>query len=122
VRGAAATATLLELGAPADQRSRNALANTRLHACAALSHSARVATILLDSGANVNATQNGQFPPLHAAAANGSFDLVKLLLERGADVSLRTADGQTAADLAREKGHQEVLALLGENPSVAQAA
>lgn len=30
-----------------------------------------------------------------------------LLLARGADPSLRTTDGKSAADLAREHGHEE---------------
>ncbi len=80
--GPDATAMLLELGAPVDQRSRNSLANTPLHACAAISGSPKIATILLDAGADVNARQAGDFTPLHAAAANGSVELVTLLVPR----------------------------------------
>lgn len=110
--GPDAVRTLLELGADPNQRSRNALNNTPLHACAAISHSVEMARMLLDRGADVNAVQHGGFTALHSAAFNGSTDLVRLLLARGADRNLRTDDGQTAVDLAREKGHQEIAALL----------
>jgi ankyrin repeat protein len=34
------------------------------------------------------------------AAANGHFEVVKLLLEKGADASLRNEKGKSAADVA----------------------
>ncbi|HYH01044.1 MAG TPA: ankyrin repeat domain-containing protein [Terriglobales bacterium] len=110
--GAEAVRVLLELAADPNQRSRNALNNTPLHACAAISRSVDIARMLLDHGADVNATQHGGFTALHSAAFNGSVDLVGLLVERGADLSARTDDGQTAADLAREKGHDKLAILL----------
>ena len=103
---------LLELGADPNQRSRNPLDNTPLHACAAISHSAPIAQLLLDHGAEVNAKQAGGFTALHSAAFNGSTGLVRLLVERGADASLTTDDGQTAEALAREKGHEAIVQLL----------
>ncbi len=38
--------------------------------------------------------------------------LVKILLERGADLTLRNQAGKTALDLARENGNAEILALM----------
>ncbi len=108
---------LLELGAAPNQRSRNGLDNTPLHACAAISHSAAIATVLLDHGAEVNAKQAGGFTALHSAAFNGSTELVRLLLERGAEASLKTDDGQTAEALAREKGHENIVQLLATGAS-----
>lgn len=43
------------------------------------------------------------------AAAAGHADMVRLLLERGADAGLQDADGRTAADVAREEGFVDVL-------------
>ena len=47
--------------------------------------------------------------PLHAAAAAKNVDLVRVLLERGADPTATTDDGQTAGDLTDDAA---VLALL----------
>jgi ankyrin repeat protein len=49
--------------------------------------------------------------PLLAAAYYGSLDVVKLLLERGADRSIKNG-GKTALDLAREGKHTAVVAML----------
>lgn len=114
--GFAPTKLLLELGANPNQRSRNPLENTPLHACAAILPSPEVASLLLDRGADVNACQSGGFTALHAAGFNGSMELVTLLLERGADPSIQTDEGQTAADLAREKDHEVIAQLLTPDP------
>ena len=46
------------------------------------------------------------------AAAAGSVEMVKLLLARGVDPSVRSKPGVTALDLAREYKHPDVVALL----------
>lgn len=47
------------------------------------------------------------FTPLHQAAWHGApAEVVRELLRRGAWRTLRTADGRTAADIARERGHE----------------
>ncbi|MGZ4718577.1 MAG: ankyrin repeat domain-containing protein [Acidimicrobiales bacterium] len=71
-----------------------------------------MARLLLDAGAPVDATQTGGFTPLHEAANRGDEALVTLLLERGADRSLTTDTGQTAADLAAAADHPELAARL----------
>lgn len=43
-----------------------------------------------------------QSTPLHFAAAQGHLQTVKLLLEKGADKTLKTKDGKTALDLAKQ--------------------
>ena len=63
----------------------------------------------LEMGADVDVEQGF---PLQAAAGSGRIDIVKLLLEAGADPSIRTSEGKTAADIARDEGHQECAALL----------
>ncbi|MCI4407481.1 MAG: ankyrin repeat domain-containing protein [Thermofilum sp.] len=60
----------------------------------------------------VNATPSYGSTPLHYAAYNGHTDFVKLLLENGADPSIKDNSGKTAADLARERGHIEIANMI----------
>jgi len=39
---------------------------------------------------------------------NGHLDVVKLLVEHGADLSLKDNEGKTAAMIARENGHNDI--------------
>lgn len=103
---------LLEHGAHIHQYSHNPLRNQALHACIALGNSVEVAQLLLEAGADVNASAAGGYTPLHLAASNGKRDIVTLLLEHGADREARCDQGKTAADYARERGHVEVVAIL----------
>jgi ankyrin repeat protein len=49
---------------------------------------------------------------LGMAIVNGRTEAVRFLLERGADRSLRDASGRSYQDLARERGRDEILALM----------
>ncbi|HZI27361.1 MAG TPA: ankyrin repeat domain-containing protein [Gemmatimonadaceae bacterium] len=46
------------------------------------------------------------------AADAGHIDTVKELLQRGADVDRVDTGGRTALDFARERGHEDIVALL----------
>ena len=46
------------------------------------------------------------------AAELGRFEVVKLLLKRGADINPRDRSGMTALTLSQEKGHKEIVKLL----------
>ena len=52
------------------------------------------------------------YTPLMGAAANARLEILDLLLAHGADPSMKTTEGKTAADLAREHGHADVAARL----------
>lgn len=110
--GPDAVRLLLEHGAHAHQVSHNPQRNQPLHAAIALGHSTETICLLLEAGADVNATQAGGFTPLHQAAAAGKRELVAVLLDRGARRELRCDQGKSALDYARERGHAEVLAVL----------
>jgi ankyrin repeat protein len=47
-----------------------------------------------------------------AATTDGAVDVVKALLEHGADPTIRDYRGETPLDLAREFGHDEVVQIL----------
>jgi ankyrin repeat protein len=63
----------------------------------------------------VNAVQQDGFTPLHGAAQNGQLEMVQLLLEHGADPSMRDTAGRSPLDFAREGGYTEVSEILGNN-------
>ncbi|XP_028791925.1 putative E3 ubiquitin-protein ligase XBAT35 [Neltuma alba] len=70
-----------------------------------------VAKILIELGANVNAYRPGRHAgtPLHHAAKRGLESIVKLLLLHGANALFMNDDCQTALDVARAKGHGNVV-------------
>lgn len=103
---------LLEHGAHAHQVSHNPQRNQPLHAAIALGDSIDTVCLLLEAGADVNATQAGGFTPLHQAAAAGKKDLVAFLLDHGSRPEIRCDQGKRAADYARDRGHVAVVALL----------
>src|ERR1700675_1533450 len=74
------------------------------------------ARLLLEHGAPVNARQQAGWVPIHAAAQNGDRPMVELLLKHHADPKLANDDGKTPGMVAREKGHQELAALLEKSP------
>ena len=71
--------------------------------------------LLVDAGADVNATEGGGMTPLHYAAADGLGPLVSVLLDAGADASATDESGKTPLDWALEYGDSETIALLSED-------
>ena len=72
----------------------------------------RVATYLLDHGADVNADRGGA---LYAAAKAGNRAMVELLLSRGSDVNPKENTGQTPLHVAVQNGFQAVVEVLLAN-------
>ena len=70
------------------------------------------AVILLDAGAQVDATALGGDRPLHQAARRGCKDTCKLLLSRGASVDVRTCGGDYPEICAIQKEKYEVYDFL----------
>ena len=84
-------------------QQRNALIDhvgwTPLHyACA--KGQFEVAQYLIANGASVNALSPGNTTPLMMAVQSGNEALVKLLLDKGADLQQRNVQGLTAIDIA----------------------
>ena len=67
---------------------------TPLH-WAALKGTPGIVQVLLDSGANVNASDSKKFTPLHNAAFNGTPSVVNLLLKAGANPNVTDLFGLT---------------------------
>ena len=84
---------------------------TALHYAAA-SGSVAIVRSLLDHAAYIDAESPNQTTPLMMAARAGHKAVVLLLLEEGADASLKNALGLTAADFARSQGQLELVTLL----------
>jgi len=108
---------LLDAGADVRAVSRNAESNLVINAAAAGPRADRrpdIVGLLIGRGCPVDGRGSpAGHTPLHEAAFNGDVALVQLLLESGADRSLRTGDGQTAAEIATTHGRLEVARLLG---------
>ena len=69
--------------------------------------------VLLDKGAEPNIVDsNEHFSPLMHAATAGNLDVVKLLLESGADRLLTDVDGDNAEFFAKQAGHNQVAEYL----------
>ena len=87
--------------------STNAYLSTALHQ-AAWNGYLNICRLLLDCGAKVDPLDEWKETPLHLAAWAGHLSAVKLLVKRGADVRLKNVDGQTASEVARSEGKENV--------------
>lgn len=75
-----------------------------------LGDGARLKDFVLAAGIDRADIKNESF--LHYAVRSGNAGAAKLLLELGADASLRNIGGETALDVAKAKNNQEIIALL----------
>ena len=68
---------------------------------------------LVAKGAKIDAQeQTDSWKPIHTAARYGEKDKVQLLIDQGADVNAKDAEGYTSLHYAAENGHKEVAELL----------
>eukprot|EP00061_Rhincodon_typus_P018665 g47924.t1 len=65
--------------------------------------------LLLDHGTDVDAKDNELWTPLHAAATCRHTNLVKILIERGADLLAVNADGNMPYDLCDDDRTLEII-------------
>ena len=64
---------------------------------------------LIETGANVNVSKNkGTGTPLHYACAQGQLEVVKLLLENGADVNAKNDEGKNSFRCRKEKIQKKI--------------
>ena len=101
----------------ADVYARDGGGDTALH-CAALGGHPGNVHILLKLKLEVNSRNNKGSTPLHLASrcqAEGNTEVVRLLLDCGADVQLRNHRGQTASEVAHEYEQHEIVQLLSQH-------
>lgn len=99
---APALAALLEKGAQVNQTGW-----TALHYAAANGHDG-IIRMLLDKSAYIDAESPNKTTPLMMAARAGKIHTVKLLLDEGADATLKNAQGMTAIDFAAKNDFTEI--------------
>ncbi|CAG0902819.1 unnamed protein product, partial [Cyprideis torosa] len=88
---------------------------TPLHFATDRGHTSSVAC-LLEMGAPVEAEDKDKWRPLHLACGKvPHFDCARLLVNAGADVNARTADGRTPFLIAAESNQEEILRLLAHS-------
>jgi ankyrin repeat protein len=64
------------------------------------------------NGADPNAKQADGILPIHAAAATGNVEALRVLIYDGADAETKTPDGRTPLQIATDRGQQEAAGLL----------
>lgn len=119
--------TLLELGA--DPNPKDHIGFPPLIAALSCSRSRpgsparpevpEILRLLLSFGADPNQRGVNDYTPLHMAVAERNADAVEILLQAGADATLRTRidECETPREMAEAAGLQEIAALLAKRES-----
>jgi ankyrin repeat protein len=84
----------------ADVNRKNKRGRSPLHYACRIPDGGRIARLLLDNGADVNAEDHGCSQALHESIIHHKFPQLELLLPLVIDVNAYTADGKTAIHLA----------------------
>ena len=66
----------------------------------------------VDKGAEINYQDGEKCTALTLAVLNGHTATVRVLVNKGADVSLQSCEGETPLDIAKEDENQEMIAIL----------
>lgn len=105
------TEMILAVGAPVDDQ--DVLGNSALIGVS-FKGNETLAKIFLDHGADINFQNLNGTTPLMYATTFHKVSMVKFLLGAGADPNMKDNQGNTAADIARQKGFQELADFLTE--------
>src|SRR5215470_2555049 len=109
--------TLVKLGAPVDRTDARITPLVK----AVLGDQVEMAKFLISKGAAVNHVDgNGMTPLLYAASIDfGSPAMIDMLLKAGARTDMKTKEGKTALDLARQYKHTHLIPSLERVPAAA---
>lgn len=109
-----AFALLIEFGANVDETDWNG-ETTILRLASQATVDIRYFQMVIDAGADVNVRDQMDYAtPLHEAARKGRLDMVRALVQAGADVDAIDYDNQTAYELAKD---DTIKTFLRENKS-----
>ena len=102
--------TLVKLGAPVDRTDARITPLVK----AVLGDQVEMARFLISKGADVNHVDgNGMTPLLYASSIDfGSPAMIDMLLKAGARTDMKTKEGKTALDLARQYKHTHLIPAL----------
>ncbi|XP_043946395.1 protein phosphatase 1 regulatory inhibitor subunit 16B [Protopterus annectens] len=92
---------------------------TAVHQCC-IDNYISIAKLLLNNGANVNAKDNELWTPLHAAATCGHQNMVRILIQHGADLLAVNADGNMPYDLCDDDPTLDIIETEMANRGVTQ--
>ncbi|XP_052901886.1 tyrosine-protein kinase Shark isoform X1 [Anopheles moucheti] len=102
---------LIERGA--NINSRDAKGNTPLHYACAKRNGLEMVRMLIKASASLQARNSDTgWVPLHEAADNGNMDAIQELLQHRVPHRPRTNFGEIPSDLARHRGHYQVVEFL----------
>ncbi len=68
--------------------------------------------LLVYDGADINEEYNGGYTPLFWACIRGHVEIVKYLVDKGANTKIKDASGKTPLDRARKGNCKEIIAIL----------
>lgn len=98
-------------GADVNQSLNDGSGIRPIHLAVAANH-IDIVRMLIEHDVQINVQHNTGITPLHYAAKHGDPDMLIELLENGGDLTLAMQDGSLPADLAREKGYEEIATIL----------
>lgn len=96
----------------ADINARDHAGQTPLHYAAARGNKNDGLKSLLEKSVSINAADKQGATPLHLAAARGDQDVVKHLLQNGANATILTKEGKSVGDYAEAHGHEYLAQVL----------
>ncbi|MBT4884838.1 MAG: hypothetical protein HON55_01630, partial [Legionellales bacterium] len=85
---------------------------TPLHIAAFQSETETLQALIKVEKIDLNAKNKQGNTPLHMAAIGGHIDIVKVLLEKGAEVGIKNSQDYTALNIAHQGDNQEIIKLI----------
>jgi ankyrin repeat protein len=115
---AAAPAEAKKTKAQIEDDAKSMAGSVDIHHAALAGDVAKVEALVKENAALVHAQNDDSRTPLYLAALGGSAPVVALLLARGANANEKTRSGWSPLAAASDRGHADVVRVLGAAPGV----